>query len=290
MPEMGRIPNNIAVFLCKNRWLNRYLKGFNDQKGWVHLKNGFKFFIYTGDISGPSFLTARKGFDNYEPENRTILEGYLTGENSVFIDIGANIGNFSISAFLNNPKIKILAFEPMPFLNDCLYSTIKANKISNIELLPYALSDKAGKSKLFMNDVNSGNHSLLRSQIHPEASDKNWVYVKAKKLDDLLPEYNIDRIDAIKIDAEGYELPVVKGSINSIANYKPSMLIECRNSLLIEKENIGQVLQQISGTNYRFKTIWGSDFLPLGSLGNVARSYLDQGSGHTDYLFVNFEN
>lgn len=150
-------------------------------------------------------------FDNLLEDNMTIL------------DIGANIGWYSLlwgKSFLNS---RIFAFEPIKENYKFLIANIVLNGLDNIETYNYGLSDK---------------NEDLDFYFYPEgaslASTKNILgYDKAKKqkckvmrLDSVMRGINIANLDLIKCDVEGAELKVILGGAQTIKQYLPIIVLE----------------------------------------------------------------
>ena len=99
----------------------------------------------------------------------------------------------------------VYAIEPAQMHRECLSSLIVENKIDNIKILPYALSDKSGKTKLY-HSPNITAHSMI-----PDATGSRDDYeeVETITLDYILRQTNIDHIDFLKLDVEGMESQIV---------------------------------------------------------------------------------
>lgn len=150
-----------------------------------------------------------------------------------FIDIGANVGFFSLYA---SKRFKnVIAFEPTQASIDLLKNNFKMNDINNLSLHELALSDESGKSTFYENPLNQGGNSLEKfADNQLKNSKENWaVYdVEVLRLDDLnLNENeNLKEIDLIKIDVEGHEAKVLKGARKLLKEYKPMIFAEVGRS------------------------------------------------------------
>ena len=133
-----------------------------------------------------------------------IIENLTEGD--VFIDIGANIGFFSLLA---SKKIgesgRVYCFEPSPREFNRLFKNIQLNKRSN--LLPYniALSDYMGESQFSVSESHTGLNSL--STIH----GANNILVPVCPGDLLMSQLKMNTRKVIKIDVEGAEFFVLSG-------------------------------------------------------------------------------
>lgn len=161
-------------------------------------------------------------FDAYEFLCRRIILCYLK-PGSVFIDIGANVGYYSLLA---NARVgaagRVLSFEPNPVTAWQLKRNIRLNAARQIELFGVALSDKEGDVQLYCPIDETHGHASMRNQGWQSAD--NYT-VPAKRLDDILP-MDIEHIDLVKIDVEGAELLVFRGGGHTISNLKPPVIIE----------------------------------------------------------------
>ena len=155
----------------------------------------------------------------------------LIKENDILLDIGANIGYYSIIAASIIKKGKIYAFEPEPHNYDLLTRNIKINGYNNIIPVQKVVSNFNGKVKMYIDNKNTGSHSLSQENV---ANLKNYLEVNSIKLDDYLEGINQRKVDIIKMDVQGAESQVIDGltktlhhntSIKIIMEFWPKGLI-----------------------------------------------------------------
>ena len=119
-----------------------------------------------------------------------------------FIDIGANVGLYSLFVASRAAKARILAIEPQPGILDRLRFNLAANPGVKVDVLPIALADRDGTVDLLLDTSDSGG-------THIETATRNEagasVAVPCKPLVSVLREAGIASIDALKIDVEGAE-------------------------------------------------------------------------------------
>ncbi|MGB3760075.1 MAG: FkbM family methyltransferase [Rivularia sp. (in: cyanobacteria)] len=159
---------------------------------------------------------------NTEDNNLTvkILHRILT-EKSNCIDIGCNTGDFLASIQELSPLGYHYAFEPIPRLADRL-----RKKFPKTNVMETALSDSEAEAT-FWYVVNSPALSSLKKDVwnsHISDALTESIAVKTNKLDNILPA-NF-KIDFIKIDVEGVEYAVLKGSQQTIKNHHPYIIFE----------------------------------------------------------------
>lgn len=156
------------------------------------------------------------------------------------IDIGANIGDFSLE-ILNNKNVKVIAFEPLPVCCDKL-SLIYKEYANRFKFFQIALSNKDGFSKLNYGETTSG-LSSLETKINkiPYVRDLNTnsIEVITKQLDSFINDLEFQNTDFIKIDVEGHEMAVLDGALNFIKkNHIKLIQIEFNWHNLLTKNTI----------------------------------------------------
>ena len=148
-----------------------------------------------------------------------------SGDDPFLIDIGANTGYCALLPALND-RIKAIAFEPNLEIFSLLKKNIEANGLqNNVYAYPIALSDKPGTATLKVpaSGVDSG---LACTGLPLRFTQWKELSVPLDTLDRVLSRKRPPRIDLIKIDTEGGELPVLKGGINTIKEFKPHIICE----------------------------------------------------------------
>jgi FkbM family methyltransferase len=174
----------------------------------VEIPGGTSMSAPFGEIQGMSLI-----LDGcWESELTTrILENLAPGE--VFIDVGANMGYYSMLASRAvGPGGLVLAFEPSPPNLQLLLRNLVRNRASNVVVCGVALSDVAEVTKLWSAPYyNTGVSSLRGPEFAESPSDYHWVI--STPLDEYPALKQIEqRVGIIKIDAEGLELRVLRGA------------------------------------------------------------------------------
>ena len=138
---------------------------------------------------------------NFDAAELALLEKRLH-DRFVFLDIGANIGAYSLFvAGRTGPAARILAIEPQPHIFDRLTHNIRLNAFATIKAIACAVADKAGEVTLFIDPRNSGESSVKLVN----TGGAPGIRVAAKTLLGLVREEGFDHIDAAKLDVEGAE-------------------------------------------------------------------------------------
>jgi FkbM family methyltransferase len=121
----------------------------------------------------------------------------------IALDLGANIGDFSIFLAITFPNIRIYSFEPLKSNRELFVKNILLNKIKNIVVSGKAVSGKSGQSVLFVQKNNGAIASLVLED------KKNRFRVQTTTLNDIIKENKLSRIDYLKIDVEGAEYEIL---------------------------------------------------------------------------------
>jgi FkbM family methyltransferase len=149
-------------------------------------------------------------------------EIFAPGGGGVMVDVGANVGGWTLPASRYYQYVH--SFEPNPEIARILNWNIEKNKIRNVIVHQTALGEQEQDLKpLHIYDGTEyahGSDSFLKEHMGHVSSGKT-VYVQVKRLDD----YDFAP-DLIKLDSEGWEIPVLKGASRTIRQYKPKLVIE----------------------------------------------------------------
>jgi FkbM family methyltransferase len=146
------------------------------------------------------------------------------GKGSTFVDIGANIGWFSLlGASLVGAAGKVVAIEPNPRNVALLRQSAQDNGFGNIEVLAVALSERPGAVAL---ETDGSNGRIIPVDGPPPEPVEAEFVVASYPLDELLATAGIGRVDVIKIDVEGAEPLVLRGGTATITSSRPVLISE----------------------------------------------------------------
>jgi FkbM family methyltransferase len=144
----------------------------------------------------------------------------------VFLDVGANIGAYSLFATLVPGIQRIVAFEANPKTARELNRNIVLNGLENrIELIEKAVSSSAGRVRFGLVSTYSGANSVIGTTIHDRSKFHEEFTVETVALDDLFPQ-PISTSICIKIDVEGHESEVIDGSRTLLRSNRGVVQIE----------------------------------------------------------------
>lgn len=152
----------------------------------------------------------------------------------VIFDIGACEGEDSIRYARLFPRAKVFAFEPLPANQDLIRANLARHIAANVELVPLALSDRAGEEVFHVSsgrpreefagpNWNYGNKSSsLLSPVKPGEPMFGWIEfkrqitVRTTTLDAFCLERKLDRLDFIHVDVQGAEHLVLQGAVTML--------------------------------------------------------------------------
>lgn len=194
---------------------------------------------------------------NYERHDLLYLMS-KTRDADVFLDIGANVGLFSILMARNNSTIKIHAFEPIP-LNACLFeASLHLNNIESVKLNRCCVGDSSGEVE-FSLAIDSAYSSLHDTGRLPELRK---IKTTITALDDYIERNELERIDIIKIDVEGAEMLVLEGARALLSNRKNRprlVLMELFDeNFVIFNTSIAKVVQVMQDYEYKAFVVDGN--------------------------------
>ena len=135
-----------------------------------------------------------------DEEYKFLLDGIKKKKDLVVIDIGSNIGAFSL--YVYDIASQIYAIEPLPELVHTINKTVKENQLNKIRTYMLAIGDSTGKRMFNRVEPVSAGASFL--------SSKGTQEVNAMTLNDFCKERRIKHIDLLKIDTEGEELKIIE--------------------------------------------------------------------------------
>ncbi|MCC4591424.1 FkbM family methyltransferase [Xanthomonas sacchari] len=170
----------------------------------TYLRDESPLFVNTGDLGCPSPI-----MDGgvWERENTIILRSFIT-DRTTFVDVGANVGYFTIAIgnHLKQVAGTVFSVEPHPKMRHLIERSVQLNGLENVvHLLGGAASDTTGEVELFYPNGHIGQGSLH----HSGDGVGETIRTHAFRLDDVLPRDLT--VDLIKIDVEGHEAHVLRG-------------------------------------------------------------------------------
>jgi FkbM family methyltransferase len=144
---------------------------------------------------------------DYNIEELDFLRAH-TPAGGVFVDVGANAGTYALPlAHHIGPNGRVIAVEPHPVMVARLAFNQAASASGNVALIAAAAGDADGELMIETDHENYG-----ASHVYPDASARSdAIKVPAMRLLRILQDHNVEKVDSLKIDVEGYEDRVLIG-------------------------------------------------------------------------------
>lgn len=240
------------MFSAVNSSLRRHAPGFHRL-----LKQGAQF---TG-LPVPKMLCGRPVWTHFQLWNRVvwgdtvlrwIVERLKPGD--VFFDVGAHHGWMSmVAARKTGPKGRVVAFEPSPSSVDFLRYHKRVNGITQLEIVPKAVSkeDAAAAPFILIGNGDAVMNSLVElEEVKSDPRGSSVIPVEAVSLDSYTQQTGL--VPAmIKIDTEGAELWVCEGARRVLAEDRPALIIATHPAWLPEGQKIEDLFAMLTSYGYR---------------------------------------
>lgn len=178
----------------------------------------------------------------------------------VFVDVGANFGEISlVAAKCVGSSGRVIAFEPMDAVANELEMNARQNGLPQITLVRMGLSDKSAQhiplyascGQGLPGDEHKGLGSLFGNPVETEPAQ----HISVTTLDEWVTAHSINRIDMLKIDIEGAELPCLIGARQTLQTCRPRLIVEVQEPTAIaagyHARDILDFLAKLGYTGYR---------------------------------------
>lgn len=221
----GKISNLMKRY---RSYEDRKVKRVQDEF-WNNLFNNEKYFKYNLDkdiqinLYKDSILS-RLIYEGFEKEETDFLQIFLN-EGDTFIDIGANVGLFTLLAAKKvGSKGSVICFEPAPITFERLTENVELNNFRNIDFRNIGLSDEIGELTFHISD-----NGFDAWNSFAKSTDNNLaksIIVPTSTLNFELKNVDKSKIKLIKIDVEGWEKFVLRGGRDLFIEFNPAVMVE----------------------------------------------------------------
>jgi len=187
------------------------------------------------------------------------------GDDSIFVDVGANKGDWS-EAVVKCGGGQLILVDPLKRNLEMGSRKLTSLKFNNFQLCEYAISDKKEKMKFFVNkdQRHSGTDSLHDMRKIGYNDDLDCVEVQSITLDELAAQLGVARIRFLKIDIEGHELFALRGAKSLLSTGAIDFIqIEFGHAARAAGVYLHDIVHFINEYNYNIFVIKPSGLLPL---------------------------
>jgi FkbM family methyltransferase len=153
----------------------------------------------------------------------------------VVVDVGAHAGQFAKLFARCAPSGQVYAIEPSAYARSILATVVRLHRLGNIAIVPVALGAETRESLLSTPIKASGSHGF--GLAHLGEPGERWARVATETvaettLDALAGQLRLARLDFIKADIEGNEMRLLAGARETIARFRPRLLVELNDAHL----------------------------------------------------------
>ncbi len=200
--------------------------------------------------------------DRVEPELAALQ--WFVGPRGVLVDVGANIGLFSLkAAHLVGPAGLVIAVEPGAESVGQLRSNLALNRLPQVWVVEAALADAPGEAQL--HHVALGDDPQAYSLLVDESAATSET-VRLTTLDVLAAEHALARLDCLKIDVEGAEPRVVSGGRATLERFRPIVIFEINAPIALRNGDAASCFNQLSSLGYKIHHLDGGVLSPVAAL------------------------
>lgn len=171
------------------------------------------------------------------------LAASLCDPNRISLDIGADVGEFTIAMLASSRSV--IAFEPRPAQARDLASMFDAVG-APVRVEAVALSDKPGVAAMRLVESEPGRSTIDTDNALGDVNrgEVQAISVPIKRLDDL----HLDDVGMVKVDVEGHELAVLLGATDTLARNRPALLVEAEERH--HSNAVAEITKLLTGLGY----------------------------------------
>jgi FkbM family methyltransferase len=234
--------------------------------------DGFSILIDANDLVIGAHLAQHQ---TWEPDVTRAIRTLLR-EGDTFVDVGANIGYFTLLAARQvGPRGRVIAVEPAPGNYALLEKSLALNGLKHVEAHRIAAGASAGRARLALPDAANGGSWALVNDARSGSFE-----VDVQPLDALLAGR---RVQVIKIDVEGAEQQVLAGLQRTLETSRPLLLLEYSGQT--------KMLEALEARGYRAQETARFDGkLAAQSIADLDRTLARRGDGHLDLVLFPIES
>ena len=222
----------VNFFFKKLAIVGLYKKLYLDHHNiYVKIKGARYSFTYRSVDYDDLNMMCRENLKYWESSSREIFS-ILSLTSKCAVDIGSYTGIYTLVASKTNKKIHTISFEPNPDLYAALEKNVRINRLKNFKLEQVALDKEIGLAVLYLNHER---YTSVGSLIKLSSAGKQ-IKVNRTTLDAYCANNNVEFIDLMKIDVEGYELNILEGSKVTLEKHSPIILMEALTTSSLESQ------------------------------------------------------
>lgn len=207
----------------------------NWSDGYILREDGLYMYL-------PAQLDEMARFQLLRPIEKNHVVCRFCPKGGTSIDVGANIGEWTLAMSASvGCAGNVYAFEPVSDIAAILRKSVWINRLTQTEVVETALSDVSGRGVFTIRDDHSGMSGFDGPLVR---SDKErTLEVPKTTIDAFVTDRKLDRLDFIKIDVERHEVEVIAGAKETLARFKPAIILEAGLETAEQRDRIYTMLQ-----------------------------------------------
>jgi FkbM family methyltransferase len=187
-----------------------------------------------------------RGLRSYEAPTVDLL-ARLSPRTAVFIDVGANIGLYSLMMAALNPATEVHAVEPVPAIFSLLRRNAALNGFPNLRLHQLAIGNATGTTEIHVPvDHLVPIEASLLAGFRPNTAP---VAVQVATLDSFVDRLGGGDVSLVKIDTEGTTADVLEGAQSLLVRQRPHLICEVLSGVPSESR-VGAMLEEIGYSGF----------------------------------------
>ena len=238
-------------------------------------KTRIRMKLDPNDIRSVPFSVLADGY--YEPYQSDLLVS-LGKLSKHFLDIGSNMGFYSLALASENLSLQVDAFEPQPLVFSMLEKNVDLNQLTErVRIHNVGLGKDVGILKMYVPKF-TGTGGASFQNLHEDEGEATEIEVEVVVLDQTISS----TIDLMKIDVEGFELNVLHGAESLISAMKPTVVVELLRKWMKPFGHTPQMfLEEMSKYGYLC--------FAIGERELIRTFEIDENTAQTNFIYVHPE-
>jgi FkbM family methyltransferase len=228
--------------------LIKFVNQKNGREIIIEINNRYKMYLNLDDKGICSELGIHKTREVFSTD---YFQNIIT-EDMIVIDIGANIGYYALLESQLASKGYVHAIEPVPNNYNLLMKNIGLNNCKNVSTYNFALGNVNGFSDMHISDK-CNLSSFIKN---PHGNFINTLHVPIFTLDYFIKSHLTHNPHFIRMDVEGFEYEILRGSSTTLQNVAPLIFCIEMHPTLMSQEKVVDFIKMMKDNGFDVKSIF----------------------------------